>query len=119
MHKRPKRDVPKQFLLGGIKGGNIMNWYDFASEEELKKLIVEWIMRDTGCAKEEAETYYKVATLLDNDLWEMFEEDLEDYFADDIENDSEADYMSDAEYYGMKGVKSGSFMDKNRYKPFR
>lgn len=94
-----------------------MEWYEKADNKEIEKVIIDCVMRDSGCSRENAEIFYKIAYDIDIDLWEFYEEDLKEYFAEDEEDDYSVE--SDTEYYASKGIKSGNIFDNSRFKPFR
>lgn len=82
-----------------------MEWYENASEEQKKIFIIDCIMRDSGCSRENAEIFYKIAYDIDVDLWEFYEEDLKEYFGEN-ETDNKKDWYPerDDEWCHRQGI---------------
>lgn len=60
-----------------------MEWYENASEEQIREFIVECIMEFSNATKEEAERFYDIAQQVDIDLWDAFDEELQEEFGND------------------------------------
>lgn len=82
-----------------------MEWYEKADNKEIKKVIIDCIMRDSGCSRENAEIFYKIAYDIDVDLWEFYEEDLKEYFGEN-ETDNKNDWYPerDDEWCHRQGI---------------
>ena len=76
--------------------------------KQIQDLIIDKIKEYSGCTKDEAIRFYEIAKHIDIDLWEHFDSDIQEYFKNTQKNTKKTDnFMSDTEYYAMKGIKSG------------
>lgn len=61
----------------------------YVSATQLRKALIDAIIRDAPCTEQEAIAFYDVANKFDIDLVELFDEDLHEYFEDDAREEDE------------------------------